>query len=188
MTRTTKALLGALVLGSAAATLVSNEGTAKAADSTKGPLYIQGAVLGYSYGLADGLGFGAYRIDVEFGGHFTGRHDGFVLAGRQVFYLGFGGSIGATVARIGYDIPIVIKDGKFEVTIAPYGLAGIGYGLCGNCYGAAFTFGAGVEGRFFPMQANGFYAFLRPFELAFFAGQGPILTTISPGAGVGFAF
>lgn len=173
--------------GALLASTFAGERTAHA-DSTKGPLYVQGAVLGYSYGLNGGLGFGAYRLDVEFGAHFTGRHDGFVLAGRQVFYLGFGGSIGATVARIGYDIPIVIKDGKFEITIAPYGIAGIGYGLCENCSGAAFNFGFGVDGKFFPMASNGFYAFVRPIEVAFFVGQGPVFSTFTPAAGVGFAF
>lgn len=189
-TRTAKALAVAALAGGAA--LFSGERSAHALDpSTKGPLYIQGAVIGYSYGFFGGFGFGAYRLDVEFGAHFTGRHDGFVLGGRQVFYLGFGGSIGATVARIGYDIPIVIKDGKFELTIAPYGIAGIAYGLCsgGGCYdGAAFNFGFGVDVKFFPIQSNGFYAFARPLEASFFVGNGSTVTTLTPAAGVGFAF
>ncbi|CAN5383755.1 hypothetical protein BH09MYX1_BH09MYX1_59380 [soil metagenome] len=186
-TRTSKVLAVALLAGGVA--LLSGQGTARAADSTKDPLYIQGAVLGYSYGFFSGVGFGAYRLDAEFGAHFTGRHDGFVLGGRQVFYLGFGGSIGATVARVGYDIPIVIKDGKFELTIAPYALVGVAYGLCGTgCYGAGFNFGFGVEAKFFPMQANGFYAFARPIEASFFVGDGGVITTLSPALGVGYAF
>lgn len=189
-TRTAKALAVAVVAGGAA--LFSGESDAHALDpSTKGPFYIQGAVIGYSYGFFGGLGFGAYRMDVEFGAHFSGRHDGFVLGGRQVFYFGFGGSVGATVARIGYDIPIVLKDGKFELTIAPYGLAGIAYGLCGvGCEGALFNFGFGVDVKFFPMQSNGFYVFARPLEASFFVGGygGRTITTLTPAAGVGFAF
>ena len=189
-TRTSKALALALLAGGVA--LVSGEGSAHALDpSTKGPLYVQGAVLGYTSGFGDAWGFGAYRIDAEFGAHFTGRHDGFVLAGRQSFYFGFGFggfTFASTQARLGYDIPIVLKDGKFEITIAPYGLVGVEYGFCTGC-GAAFTFGFGAEGKFFPMQSNGFYAFARPIEINFFvAGNNGFGTAYSPGLGIGYAF
>ena len=189
-TRTSLVLAASLFAGTA--TLVCGNGTAEALEpSTKGPLYVQGALLGGAFGFGNAYdGYGAYRLDVEFGAHFTGRHDGFVVAGRQAFYFGWGlggFSIGTTVARLGYDIPIVIKEGKYEITIAPYGIVGIGYGLCGNCGGVAFNFGFGVEGRFFPMQSNGFYAFARPIEFSFFAGNG-FATLFSPGLGVGYAF
>lgn len=56
--------------------------------------------------------------------------------------------MGATVARLGYDIAIPL--GRRELTIAPFGFGGVAYGLSGG--GAGATFGAGVEGRFFPIQ------------------------------------
>lgn len=160
--------------------------TAHAADSAKGPFYVQAGVLGFSFrgGGAQWIG-GAYKLDVEFGYHFSGRHDGFVLAGRQSFYMG-GGALGTTDLRIGYDIPIPLKDGKYELTIAPYGLVGVGYALRGGL-GTDLHLGAGVEGRFFPMQSNGFYVFARPVELTFFVGS-LSFWTISPSAGVGIAF
>lgn len=65
-------------------------------------------------------------------------------------------------------------------------MVGIAYGFCNGC-GVAFNFGFGVEGKFFPMQSNGFYAFARPIEIDFYAGDG-FGTAYSPALGVGYAF
>lgn len=175
----------------AGAALASGERSAHALEpSTKGPLYIQGAVIGYNTTFGN-RGYGAYKIDVEFGGHFSGRHDGFVIAGRQSFNFGwglFGYTWGSTVVRLGFDIPIVVKDGKFEITIAPYGIAGLAYAFCSNCGGLGFNWGFGVEGKFFPMQSNGFYAFARPLEIQFLADGNGFGVGYSPAIGVGYAF
>jgi hypothetical protein len=160
--------------------------TAHAADSAKGPFYVQAGVLGYSFRGGGAAWFGgAYNLDVEFGYHFSGRHDGFVLAARQAFYFS-GGALGTTDLRIGYDVALPMKDGKYELTIAPYGLAGVGYALRGGL-GTDFHVGAGIEGRFFPMQSNGFYVFARPLELTYFAGT-LSFWNINPNAGIGIAF
>ena len=172
--------------GAALALGLSLSSTAHAADSTKGPFYVQAGVLGYGFRGGGALWYGgAYHLDVEFGYHFSGRHDGFVLAGRQSFYLSPGG-LGASDLRIGYDVPIVLSDGKYELTIAPYGLVGVAYALRGGL-GTQFHVGGGAEVRFFPMQSNGFYVFARPIEVTYYAG-GLSFWNFSPSAGVGFAF
>src|SRR5579872_530991 len=71
-----------------------------AEDSTRGPFYVEGFPLGYSwsgtYGctynpgtgqtLCRGGGLGAaFRLSGEFGYHVSGRHDGFVIGARQAF-------------------------------------------------------------------------------------------------------
>jgi hypothetical protein len=172
--------------GAALALALSLPSTAHAAESAKGPFYVQAGVLGYSFRGGGNLWFaGAYKLDIEFGYHFSGRHDGFVLAGRQSFYIA-GASAGASDLRIGYDIPIPLKDGKYELTIAPYGLVGIGYSLR-SVMGTDFHAGAGIEVRFFPMESNGFNIFARPIEATFFVGT-IHFWTLSPSVGVGFAF
>ena len=172
--------------GAALALSLCLPSTAQAADSAKGPFYVQAGVLGYAFPGGGSLWFGGmYHLDVEFGYHFTGRHDGFVLAGRQSFYVGPGG-MGASDLRIGYDIAIPLSDGKLELTIAPYGLVGIGYALRGGL-GLDLHIGAGVEGRLFLMQSNGFYIFARPLEITAFVG-GIHSWNFAPSAGVGIAF
>ena len=179
-----------------AATVASSAG---AADSTHGALYIQGSpigVAGITYQTSDYCRQGpttvacggtfwsnAYRLDFELGYHFSKRYDGFVLAGRQVFYFNTdyadGHVEGATQLRLGYDIPIPIK--QFELNIDPYGVVGVGYGFSNQ--NAAFTFAGGVEGKFFIVK--GFYAFARPIELGAWLPGGMVWNI---GAGVGYAF
>lgn len=176
---------------------------ARAADSTRGPFYVQGAPIGFAtYAVADtcyhnsiigadicsgGGSFYAYRAAVEFGYHFSGRGDGFVLGVRQSFWLS-GGSAGVSQARLGWDIAIPIKD--FELTIAPYGVAGIAYGFSGGS--PSFAFGVGVEGKFFFMKpdssAKGLYAFAQPVELGGVAAGGLSGFVYTAGAGIGYAF
>lgn len=169
--------------------------------STRGPFYIQGALPalnvwgGRSVCSGGGGGWGwwgncsAWRPDVEFGIHFTGRHDGFVLAFRQAFLLTAPSTDpgGATVVKLGYDIPIQIK--KYELDIGPYGTFGIGYDF--GWYGrlgvqAGF---AGIDVKFFIHK--GFYAFARPFEFGMQcfhdAARGCGFQFVM-GAGVGYAF
>jgi hypothetical protein len=154
--------------------------------STRGPLYFQGAPLGFGFLVVCG-GFGvcgtggAYHLDLEAGYHFMGHHEGIVAGLRQSFYLS-GGSAGTTQARVGWDIAIPLKDGQFEITIAPYTTLGVFYPFGGG--NAGFAFGIGVEGKFFFYE--GLYAFLRPFE------GGAVISNGSGflgnfGAGIGYA-
>lgn len=157
--------------------------------STRDPAYVQGSPLGFGFvGACGGFGCaigGAFHVDVEVGYHFMGHHEGFVLGGRQSFYLS-GGSFGSTQARLGWDIAIPISDGKYEVTIAPYATLGVAYAMYSPVQDPAFfAFGIGVEGKFFFYE--GAYAFFRPFEggaaigaASFFLGNF--------GAGIGYAF
>src|SRR5581483_9380925 len=165
--------------------------------STRGPFYLQGTPLGYSHsasarGYCGGAGCGgwpSFRPEIEFGMHFSGRHDGIVLALRQAFLFTIGPDNvgGTTVLRAGYDLAIPIK--QFEVTVAPYTAAGIGYGFGdGGSIGAQFGF-FGVDGKFF--FKNGLYGYLRPFELGmqcFHAPSTQCWFQYVFAAGVGFAF
>lgn len=134
------------------------------------PFYVEGSVpLGFSTfgfgGGGRGCGFGGcgwggyWSPDLEIGFHFTGRHDGFVLAFRHSFYVGGYAGMGAQL-RIGYDIPIPIKGGKYELTIGPYGLVGAAF--YGGGPSGGFQTGGGVEGKFFLIK--GFYVFARPLD------------------------
>jgi hypothetical protein len=146
-------------------------------ESTRGPFQVQ-STLGF--GLFDG-GTSWFRPDVEFGWHPSGRSDGFVVGVRQVLFTTQPEVMGATLARFGWDIAIPIKDGKFEIGIAPYGVFGAGYGMG---FGA-FNFGIGVEGRFCFWQ--GLYGFFRPFEMGGMVRDGGYWV-FHGGLGVGYAF
>ncbi|CAN5482229.1 hypothetical protein BH09MYX1_BH09MYX1_36250 [soil metagenome] len=126
----------------------------------------------------------AYKVDAEVGFHVSGRHDGFVLAVRQAFYVR-DGTLGTTSLRLGWDIPIAIGDHGLELTIAPYAQAGIGYAFSGG--DPNFHFGFGVDGRLFFEKSLGLYAFVRPVEVSFFVNDGT-LPAVSFGAGAGYAF
>jgi len=172
-------------------------GNALALDtSTHGPFYVQGTVpLGLNYWNfpnANGYGWAGWRPDVEFGAHFSGRHDGFVLGLRQAFLVTAlqGRAAGTIQLRYGYDIPFILGD--FELNLAPYGTFGLGY-----IFDGAFTPGGpsaginmswGIDGKFFFYE--GLYAFVRPFEMGFqcFHDVGQCAVSLVFGAGVGFAF
>jgi hypothetical protein len=166
--------------------------------STRGPFYIQGALPALNVwggsGLAGcgrfgGCSSGGWRPDVEFGIHFTGRHDGFVLAFRQAFIVTApsGDPGGATVVKLGYDIPIQIK--KYELDIGPYGTFGVGYDFGGGGRIGVQAGFVGVDVKFFIVK--GFYAFARPFEFGMqcfhdFGGRCGFQYVM--GLGVGYAF
>lgn len=178
---------------------------AHAADSTRGAWYVQGSPVGFAtYTLAQvcvhnslvsqdfcsGGSAGAYRAAAEFGYHFSGRHDGFVLGVRQTFWIS-SPVIGVSQVRLGWDIPIPIKD--FELVIAPYGVVGVSYLFSSNSNGTiGVAFGAGVEGKFFFMKpdssAKGLYAFAQPVEVGGLVA-GPFGGFMyQAGLGMGYAF
>jgi hypothetical protein len=182
----TKAALGAV----AVALILGEAKPAHALqDSTRGPFYVQGVALGLA--IQSDIGNGAYwHNDVEFGWHPSGRHDGFVIGVRQGFDIG-NCSVGETVARIGYDIALPLKNGRFELTIAPYGVAGINYVFpCGfgGSTEAGFRFGGGVEVKFFLYK--GLYLLARPVETTGeqFIDAGRVFFHFTTGIGIGFAF
>lgn len=172
---------------------------AAADDSKRGAFYVQGSPLGVGVAFYPGADYtdpvtgqtvsggggasAAYRIDVEAGYHFSGRHDGFALGLRQAFYFS-GGSLGSTTIRAGYDIPLAIGE-NMELTIAPFAHAGIGYAFAGG--DPFFHWGVGADGRLFFLKDLGLYAFLRPIEFSMFINSA-VIPAISFGAGMGFAF
>ena len=182
-----------IVAGAALIAALALPGTARAdlAESTRGPMYVQGTFplgLGYGHtfsGYGSG-GFSNWKPDVEFGIHFSGRHDGFVLGFRQEFHLmEVPNSAGAsTLLKFGYDIPIPVGD--FEINIGPYGIFGINYLFDGPHAGIRAT--AGVDGKFFFLK--GLYAFARPFEMGFHCWHdfGQCALWMEFGAGIGYAF
>lgn len=190
--------LFAALASSATVLLVASE--AAADDSKRGAFYVQGSPLGVGVAFYPGAEYtdpvsgqtisggggasAAYRVDVEAGYHFSGRHDGFALGLRQAFYFS-GGSLGSTTVRAGYDIPIALADGKMELTIAPFVHAGIGYAFAGG--DPSFHWGVGADGRLFFLKDLGLYAFLRPIEFSMFINSA-VVPAISFGAGMGFAF
>jgi hypothetical protein len=158
--------------------------------STKGPAYIEGNLLGFASitqcvnaGFLGSVCAGSvlYSMDFEGGYHFSGRHDGMAIGLRQGFYFG-SFSAGSTQARFGYDIPIPISEGKYELVIAPYGVMGIAYGFSGG--DPSFAFGFGGEGRFF-IGDGGFYVAGRPIEIG---GWVPGGFTYKFDLGAGYAF
>lgn len=177
---------------------------AHAADSTHGPWYVQGSPIGFASFTTcfDGIrldanavphtqsicgSYGAYRVSVEGGYHFSGRHDGFVLGLRQTLLIA-GGVGGLTQVRAGWDIPIPIKD--FELTIAPYGVVGVAYAFSGGS--PSLALGAGIDVKFFFMNpessAKGLFAYAQPIEIGgAFAGAFSGLV-IQAGVGMGYAF
>jgi hypothetical protein len=179
-------------LGFALALLTTALPCAALDDSRHGPFYVQGTVpLGINYWnfvSRNGYGWTGWRPDLEFGYHFSGRHDGIVLGLRQAFIVtavGVSGDVGATTAlRYGYDIPISIGD--FEITVAPYGTLGLGYVFHGPTAGLEMSWG--IDGKFFFWRE--LYAFARPFEMGFqcFHDTGICALGMVFGAGVGFAF
>src|ERR1051326_1844125 len=133
-------------------------------DSKRGPFYVQGTVpLGLHFGISldPGGNWAGWRPDIEFGAHFNGRHDGFVLGLRQAFILTAAPQIGAgtTQLRYGYDLSFPVGE-NFELVVAPYGTVGIGYTLSSADLGgpnAGLDMSWGVDGKFF--FAGGFYGF-----------------------------
>lgn len=127
---------------------------ADAAESGRGPAYIEGHLLGgtLAFGSFEGISASGagYATEIHGGYHLSGRHDGFVLGATQK--ISFGAAVvGATLARLGYDVAIPI--GRRELTIAPFGFVGAYYALSGEGDPGAH-FGFGVEGRFFPIEKH----------------------------------
>lgn len=162
---------------------------AQAANSTRDPFYVGGTILGFGAPLNSGLrgpGTTPYRFDFDFGYHTSGRHDGFVIGFRQIFLFGGGLDGGISQLRLGGDIPILIKGGRMEITIAPYGGVGIFYSFNGQDPRPAMSFG--IEGKFFPIANNGFFAMARPFEITLLPGSGGVPALYGFGLGAGYAF
>ncbi len=178
----------ALVAAAIAAAVVLRPTPAHALESsTRGPFYVQGIVAGIAF---QDRGFGAwFHQDVEFGYHTTGRHDGFVIGVRQGFDLG-NCSVGETVARLGFDFAIPFSGGKYEMTVAPYGVAGLNYFFpCGGgTTEAGVRFGGGIELKIFVYK--GLYVLVRPAETtgAEYVDAGRVFFHFDSGAGLGFAF
>jgi len=161
-------------------------------ESTRGPFYVQGTVGSF----AVWAGFPAFTSgvywhpDVEFGYHFSGRHDGFVLGIRQGFDVG-NASIGETSLRAGYDLAIPLRNGRFEITIAPYGTIGLDYFFDGPRAGVRFS--VGVEGKLFFYR--GLFLLVRPIELSVGEFVNPpvfynknVFFNLNAGVGLGYAF
>lgn len=168
------AFLGAMGLATSA--------HAQLQQSKKEPLSLSGGI-GFANATYQGpFGFGASQgtfrfpsFDISY--HFDGRSDGFNIGGRQELWFN-NVVVGMTAFRIGYDF--AIPAGKYEVTVAPFGLVGPSYGS-GNVH---FSMGTGVEGRFYPMD-NGFFAYGRPIEFIGHVGDGGYWTyQFAVGAGI----
>jgi hypothetical protein len=170
---------------------------ASATDSTAGPLYVQGG-LGVSFWDFPRLQFGPFTTayswtgfdpQVEVGYHFSGRHDGFVLALRQAFIItalnfGTGNAAGLTSLRGGYDL--AFKAGSMEINVDPFATFGVGYIFDGAHAGIEATGGLDIK-LFF---TKGVYAFARPGELGFqcFHDVGDCAFSYAASLGAGFAF
>ncbi len=173
-----------VLLSTAFAGAVALASSSAEAQSSRGPGFVQGNLLGYSTGISGGYG-GAFAMEFSGGYHLTGRHDGLVVGGAQKFLFVGGSVLAATVFRMGYDISIPIQE--MELTIAPYGFAGLAYANGG----AGAHFGFGGEGRFFPLKegpGKGFFAVGRPFEVGFISNSFGTSVIYTFSVGAGFAF
>ena len=164
-------------------------------ESSQGPAYVQGSVGVNYWDFPNIQIFGpfnasyswtAFRPDIEFGFHPSGRHDGFVVAVRQAFYVTGvqGRAAGATSLRVGWDIPF--KAGSLEINVDPFASIGAGYIFDGPHAGIAAT--GGIEAKIFLVQ--GLYVMVRPAELGAqcFHDWGLCAFSYAAGAGAGFAF
>ena len=132
-----------------------------------------------------------WHPDVEFGYHFSGRHDGFVLGVRQGFYLGHD-SIGETLLRLGWDFAVPFRNGRFELTLAPFATFGIDYFFD---YGVRAGAHASLGGEAKLFFYEGLYLHVRPIEVALGDFANPpflfpqnVFFNFNAGAGLGFAF
>ena len=162
--------------------------------STRRPFFVQGT-LG-SFGLwtnLPGAGgtLGYWHPDFEFGYHFSGRHDGVEIGIRQGFYVGRDRyDVGETLLRGGYDFAFPFRNGRFELTVAPFGTVGINY-LFTNL-NAGVHWSVGVEAKLFFFR--GLYLLVRPVELAMgeYVNLGPFAQNVyfnmNAGIGAGLAF
>lgn len=158
-------------------------------ESTRGPFYVQGVFGSGAFwaGLTGGGDEGYWHPEVEIGYHLTGRHDGVVLGLRQGFEVGASlYSIGETSVRGGYDIAVPLRNGRFELTLAPFATVGLDY-LFRNV-NAGFRWSVGVDAKLFFFR--GLYLVVRPFELGGgeFVSLGRMFFNFNAGAGVGIAF
>ena len=146
--------ISTLVAGALALGVASTAAPARAFDeSTRGPFYVQGELGAFGVWadlpVANTLVY--WHPDVEFGVHFTGRHDGPVIGIRQGFDVGRSAdTIGQTVLRGGYDMAFPFRNGRFELTVAPFGTVGINYFFDGPQSGRALQRGPRLEALFLP--------------------------------------
>ena len=172
--------VSAVVLAAAANT--------QAAESRQGPLTLSiGAGTGTFFvngntSLNPGTSDTSVRfpsIDLLY--HLDGRSSGVNLGLRQDVWFRSDGAVGLTAARGGYDIPMIVAHGRYEITIAPFGLLGLGYGSPG----AQFVLGFGADGRFY--FKDNFFGYVRPLEILIHAGNGSY-TSYDTDIGAGASF
>ena len=165
---------------------------AHAAESTRGPLYVEvsagwgtiayGCITTPTGACAAVDTQGAPRLSAEIGYHLNGRHEGPFVAARQTFLQWY---IVANLsqAKVGWDFAFPAHG--LELTVSPYAAAGLGYEDQGRP--AMFAFGIGVEGKFFFWR--GLYGYLVPLEVgAWLARRDPSWAQYQTGTGIGFAF
>lgn len=187
-------LIGVLAL--AAATTAAS--SAHAFDeSTRRPFYVQSDLAAFSvwpslFTPGSGGGQAYWHPDVEFGYHFSGRHDGLVLGVRQAFDVSRDiYSMGETLIRGGWDFALPFRNGRFELTFAPFATVGLNYTFQ-NLH-AGFHTSIGLDTKLFFFQ--GLYLLVRPaeFGLGEFVDLGSALAqnvyfNFSAGLGFGYAF
>ena len=171
------------VLGLTALTLALAAPATALAESERGTFFVQAAPAGVSIFAADGAGTASFHGDLDVGIHFGADHEGGMLGVHQAFYAG-DLNAGATQLRGGYDIAIPL--GEMELTLSPFAKPGIAYGFEGG--DPLFAGGLGFEGRFFPIEKNGFFAMARPLDIDVWANGDVVIVPISFAVGAGYAF
>ena len=173
-------------IGVTCAALLAHD-RALAVESRQGPITISvGAGSGTFLSQGNPLNSGQSDTSVRFPSidllyHLDGHSSEINFGLRQDVWFPPGGAMGLTAARGGYDIPLMVAHNKYEITIAPYVLVGIGYGI----NGAQFVPGVGADGRFY-FHAN-YFGYVRPIELLVHAGNGSYSSyDTALGAGVSF--
>jgi len=160
-------------------------------ESTRKPFYVQSAVGSFSYWPVLFQNQGYWKPDIEFGVHFTGRHDGLALGVRQAFDVGRDVySMGETVLRGGWDFALPFRNGRFELVLAPFATFGANYTFQNLHAGVRATVGFDAKLFFF----QGLYLLVRPIELGFgefvelSVNQQNVYFNMNLGLGLGYAF
>jgi len=180
-------LLGAMLAGLFAAA------PAHALDeSTRRPFYVQGTIGSFGiwgWSTAPGPGVvGYWHPDFDFGYHFSGRHDGVEIGIHQGFYTPHRFyDVGETAIRGGYDVAFPFRNGRFELTIAPFATFGLDYIFTNLQAGVRWS--VGIEAKLFFFHE--LYLLVRPVELSmgeFVNVQPNVYFNMNAGIGAGVSF
>jgi hypothetical protein len=128
-------------------------------------------------------GFGAFfKLEQEFGYHFSGDNEGPALGGMLAESFGFG----AFALQVGPKFWWDIKISDMAIYITPHAMLGYGGFFGGGAEAHTFNWEFGAEGRV--ILGDRFLLSFRPVGIDFFAGDGGLLVNYNLMFGGGVTF